>query len=1014
MDQWICERCKKGDPLPFIDNEINNMDDSEDDDENGFQYVPVMPKYKKFVHVNINGLKSKYDELRYLLVNEKNIIACALCETKLNVMRDYGGEFNIPEYTFVRKDRIGKEGGGVGVYVNREYSCEEIDINISTGKIELLILKITTHYSKAFLLVTVYIPPDCINEETFSIWEQVLTIIRTQKCEIIVQGDFNINLLSKDTNSYKLSSICSEFDLSQLIKKPTREAVCKIKNSNEYRKTSTLIDHTYVSNKENFLDVGSINFSTTDHKLTYVVYKKLKNKSPPRIITYRCYKNFNQEEFLKEFNKIDWTFLLNDVFTDNQMEIFEKITVGLIDKHVPIKRKIIKGNNAPWITARILTMCKERDEIRKSMGQNPDLIRLYNFKKNEVEKEKNKTRSNYFNKKFDQVKSSVDVWNIMNEIINFRAKSTCKIGKLENHDGKLVEDDTSITEKLASEFVVNNSCSNVNNCSGSLSEYESNYDLNDQITHVNQEVSAGEVQSALKYVKKGKEQVNTVPKRIYKAFTENLAVPLSLIFTNYFLLGSIPSSFKLAAVTPLFKGKGKRTHSSAYRPIFSLPFIAKVLERIIYNRLLYSVNDELDENQHGFRKRRSCQTAITKFSHDTYENLSKTNGKSMAVFIDFTKAFDTINQEKLIYKLMWNFNYKIPPYLIKLLINYFTNRVFRIINGDFTSKDYTISSGVPQGSILAALCYSLYINDIGKVIDLPYCLYADDLVLYVDCVDYEKGKIKLQECLTKVNEYCKNNDLKINVSKTKFMLFYKSKDYKSAISAKNPITLTIDNEIIERVVSFKYLGITIDSCMTFKNHYEAVDAKVIVAVSKLHSTKRLLSTKVIKTFLCAYVVSIIDYCLIIWAVQTDQQLQKIQNRINRFLCVYFYKTTKNKIICKVNDCDIFKLLSKIDLLTIVERRKLAFLKFTLRDRHIKMFQNWFVKSSVPGSLRFGIPKVDKSISKQTVQYNACFLWNYFVQKLKLCSLAIEEYDEFVDKCKYVLLQDREKLFRVVR
>ncbi len=73
-----------------------------------------------------------------------------------------------------------------------------------------------------------------------------------------------------------------------------------------------------------------------------------------------------------------------------------------------------------------------------------------------------------------------------------------------------------------------------------------------------------------------------------------------------------------------------------------------------------------------------------------------------------------------------------------------------------------------------------------------------------------------------------------------------------------------------------------------------------------------------------------------------------------------------------------------------------------------MFDNWFVNSSVPGSIRLVIPKVDKSISKQSVQYNACFYWNFFVQKLKLCSLTIENYGEFVDNCKYVLLQDREK------
>lgn len=332
----------------------------------------------------------------------------------------------------------------------------------------------------------------------------------------------------------------------------------------------------------------------------------------------------------------------------------------------------------------------------------------------------------------------------------------------------------------------------------------------------------------------------------------------------------------------------------------------------MFGKLLFYVKDQFDKNQHGFIKQRSCETAVAAFTQDIYNDLDEIGGKAIAVFIDFSKAFDSVNHKLLIKKLMMNFTFKIPPYFIRLLISYFTDRSFRIINNDYKSEYYSIKSGTPAGSQIGPLLYSLFINDIGDVIDLPYKFYADDSVIYVGCKSFDDGRNKIQLCLNRVNEWCEQNGLKINVSKTKFMLFFKSKDFRSKKASELPITIKLNNEAIERVNSFKYLGVHIDCNLSFKIHFDQVESNTCNALSRFYRLRRQLTPNVIKIFLSAYVSSIIDYCIVVWAVQTDNQLDSLQNRINRFLFVYFYNRKNSKKCNMLSMKDVYVLLEKVD------------------------------------------------------------------------------------------------------
>ncbi len=162
-----CSSCKtKGRPLPFVDTTINE-DTSNCGSSEPANYERILPTHPKFLHLNLNGLKSRYEDLRILLENETKIISCCVNETKLS-NNDISSQFFINGYHFLRKDRQKVNiGGGVGMYVHSSFDFEEVEYEIDVGSIELLIVKLISNYGKPIVVCTMYIPPDYVNEQMF-------------------------------------------------------------------------------------------------------------------------------------------------------------------------------------------------------------------------------------------------------------------------------------------------------------------------------------------------------------------------------------------------------------------------------------------------------------------------------------------------------------------------------------------------------------------------------------------------------------------------------------------------------------------------------------------------------------------------------------------------------------------------------------------------------------------------------------------------------------------------------
>jgi hypothetical protein len=235
--------------------------------------------------------------------------------------------------------------------------------------------------------------------------------------------------------------------------------------------------------------------------------------------------------------------------------------------------------------------------------------------------------------------------------------------------------------------------------------------------------------------------------------------------------GVFPENLKTAKVTPIYK-TGDPSDVSNYRPISVLTCFSKILERAMYNRLysFLTINNILYDKQFGFKSGHSTNHAIIHLVQEIFKAFDE-NKFTLGVFIDLSKAFDTVDHNILLHKLK---NYGIINYNLLWFKSYLTNRKQYISFNDSKTDLATISCGVPQGSILGPLLFLIYINDLNKFSNiLNSILFADDTNLFYSNKDINYLFETVNKELAKLSEWFIANKLSINIKKTKYTFFHR-------------------------------------------------------------------------------------------------------------------------------------------------------------------------------------------------------------------------------------------------
>ena len=332
--------------------------------------------------------------------------------------------------------------------------------------------------------------------------------------------------------------------------------------------------------------------------------------------------------------------------------------------------------------------------------------------------------------------------------------------------------------------------------------------------------------------------------------------------------------------------------------------MSKIFERVIHTQL-YTYFDEnklLSEQQYGFREKHSTELAAVKLV-DYINHEMDIGNTPEAIFIDLSKAFDTLNFDILIHKLQF---YGLSGNSLALMKSYVTGRMQYVLFNKTKSDLAIITTGIPQGSILGPLLFSIYVNDIiNSSHKLQYLLYADDTTLYFSREHFtpHNANLEINNELNKVMNWLKLNKLSLNVQKTKYMTFHKSQ--------KNvtPLNLSIDDIPIDSVDEFNYLGIILHERLTWKNHINMVTNKIAKVSGILNRLKHIFPQNVLLSLYHTLIISQINYGMLLWGsdIRSGEKYQKkaIRNITNSHILAHTEPLLKDLGLLKVGD--IFKL-----------------------------------------------------------------------------------------------------------
>ena len=475
-----------------------------------------------------------------------------------------------------------------------------------------------------------------------------------------------------------------------------------------------------------------------------------------------------------------------------------------------------------------------------------------------------------------------------------------------------------------------------------------------------------------------------------------LFYPLFHICKQSIKFGIFPDKMKIAKIKPVFKS-GETEIVSNYRPISILPVFSKLLERIMYNRLYSHVtsNNLLYEKQFGFQNKCSTEYAILQLAKEIYSSFNE-NEYTLGIFIDLSKAFDTVNHNILLTKLKY---FGLTEDCINWFKSYLSNRKQYIFYGDRKrSSSETINCGVPQGSILGPLLFLLYVNDLYKASNLiKPIMFADDTNLFYSARCIKQLFSTMNHELTYFQTWFNANKLSLNVTKTKYSFFHPL-SRADQIPLRLP-ELKINNVRIERETTTKFLGVLLDENMTWRNHIACVENKITKNLGLLYKARHLLNTVCTKQLYFSFIhYSYLNYANIVWASTNKSKLKTLLRRQKHAARIIHFK---NKYI------HARPLLQNMEALNVYQLNIQQTLLFMHKVKHGNI-PNVFKNSFPLNSNKYGTKSTKSSFYKpffknRSNQFSIAFrgphLWNTLIQE----SIKDLPFHTFKNKLKEITI-----------
>ena len=475
-----------------------------------------------------------------------------------------------------------------------------------------------------------------------------------------------------------------------------------------------------------------------------------------------------------------------------------------------------------------------------------------------------------------------------------------------------------------------------------------------------------------------------IPRKCIKHAANHIYEALSMVFNQSLLQGIFPENFKVSKVTPIAKG-GEEMDPYNYRPISTLSALTQIFEKLICKQLVNYLEKHaiLYEFQFGFRKGHSTSQAIAEIA-DNLRNAIDNNLYSCGVFLDFSKAFDTVNHTILLKKLE---RYGMRGVPLQFFASYLTNRQQYVQMGNTVSSKQTMTCGIPQGSSLGPVLFLIYINDLPNCSSaLTFRIFADDTNVFASARDLKVLEKIVNSELKKVKIWCDVNRLSINFSKTNFMIIksQKKKDDQVNISVESA-----DGTInaLQRKQKIKYLGVLLDETISFNHHISYICTRIARNNGIISKLRHYLTLLQMKQIYYSLIYPYISYAILAWGSAYKTHIDKIQTKQNHSARLILFATAYGE-----HTESALPLLNLLDVLTVHVYR-FQILKFTYlwhKGLLPKLFSNYFQYASnvhkyntrYASKQNLYVKKVRTNKGKQTIGYAACIIWDKVPSNLK--------------------------------
>ena len=818
--------------------------------------VALNPGPINFAFSNCRSVRNKHAAL-VDLVSSNSIDILGLTETHIrnNDTPSFLSELTPSGYKLLHVPRPTKLGGGVGFFVNKHFnSC--VVPSPTFGSFEHVVVSVKwQNYSLNF--ASIYRPRQASVSDFYDDFVSFAGFVCTLPSETIISGDFNIHMDSVSTNSACFKSILDSCDLVQHVAFPTHV------HGHTIDLLITPANFTGVSSVRNCGCISD-HFSVLCQLDLFpsIVYKD-------EVISFRQYHKIDLEKFKND--------LLNTEFIKSPASDVEHLyhqydtsLRSVLDQHAPVVTKTLSKPAPSWITDEFRNAKRVRRQYERVWRRNKTFLNRSRLRKqsNKCNTIINKAKCQFYTEVIQENSGdSKKLWQKVNGILHKKCDSVLPDSK----------NDKSLADTFSSFF------------SDKITRIRDGFQSYTQSTvHPDKKPA-----TFSKFTEFDKDQVRKFilssptksclldpwPTFLVKEGVDVLLPSVTKLVNLSLVQGLFPGGFKKAVVTPLIKKATlPKNELKNYRPVSGLCFISKLVERIVASQVKCHIeeNNLCNKYQSAYKAGHSTETALLCIKNDIHMSLSKGMPTAL-VLLDLSAAFDTIDHKGLLECLSSWFGFS--DTVLSWFASYISDRHQSVKVGSTLSDPKDLRFGVPQGSVLGPILFSMYTTPLNKVISayesVKFHFYADDTQLYIHLSpkSTKTAFTQLQQCLSHVQSWMGSNKLKLNPDKTEFILFGSSSQ-RAKLASCFPIDILGSKLCPTDTV--RNLGVYFDSGFTFSKHVSSICKSCFMHLRDFRRIRRHLPKIVAVALANALVRSRLDYCNSLFRSLSCRDLRRLE------------------------------------------------------------------------------------------------------------------------------------------